>query len=77
MLEFLILVGFVSITNITYKLQLLWGNALYVMQYKNQLPRKLYFLRKIWWSEFDFYRDYDFEQAFRKAYKDKEEICLH
>jgi hypothetical protein len=67
----LIIIGIISFVNWTYKTQLKWGNYLYKIQKEKKLPQKLTFLRKIWWSEFDFYRDYDMEQMLLEAYYKK------
>jgi len=65
--ELLTGLGIIFVVNLTYNLQLKWGNFLYELQYKNKLG-KFKFLRKIWWSEFDFYRDYEFEKYITNEY---------
>ena len=51
----LAILGIFSLLNLTYLLQLKWGNWLYKNANKS-------WLRKIWWSEYDFYRNYDDER---------------
>ena len=64
MLVFISLVGFISIINFTYKIQLKFGNWLFI-NYRNS------WLRKLWWSEYDIYRNYDLEQEIIKIYQSK------
>jgi len=48
----IILIGLIGFLNITYHIQLWFGNWLFKYHKKS-------FLRKIWWSEFDIYRKKD------------------
>lgn len=49
------IIGVWSFINWTYLLQLKWGNWLYKNHNKS-------WIRKIWWSEYDFYRNFLEEQ---------------